>query len=280
MGVSSISLWQQDQNYWSQQQNWDDANTAQNSLINVMAQAETNLSNGLSSIANQTALSRVNSQLVAAVQSALEAQGGSTLPSSGSGATAGTGASGSATAASSAATPTSSPASGTGKAPVTTGTALSTLGIPAGAALIVSAGGNTTTYSSTGSDTIGDLMSAINADLVGNAAVTASLNRDGELVITSKNDTDMVSIGGVYASNIGFGVGNDTFKPTTSSSSSGYSTGASSSTSSATAASSTSTTTGSQSTQAVSTLASQNLSTAASLLSASGAGGTLVDMLA
>src|ERR1700683_3090854 len=96
MSVGSVSLWQQDQNYWNKQQAWDNANSAQNSLINVMAQAETNLSNGLSSIANQTALGRVNSQLVAAVQSALEAQNGST-PSSSGAATAG--ASGSATAA-------------------------------------------------------------------------------------------------------------------------------------------------------------------------------------
>ena len=88
-----------------------------------------------------------------------------------------------------------------------------------------------TTYASTGSNTVGNLISAINQDYVGNAAVTASLNRDGEIVITSKNTTDTITVGGVYAANVGFAVGHDTFKPTKAASSSSSSPSSSTSTS-------------------------------------------------
>ena len=100
------------------------------------------------------------------------------------------------------------PAIGTGTAPCHDGTRCQTLGIPAGGAITVSAGGNTTTYASNGhrhgrqSDKRDQLQT-----IVGNAAVTASLNRNGDLVLTSKNTTDTITVGGVYASNIGFGVG-------------------------------------------------------------------------
>jgi hypothetical protein len=125
------------------------------------------------------------------------------------------------------------------------------------------------------------MMNAINADFVGNAAVTASLTRDGQLVIISKNDTDTVTVSGVYASNIGFGVGNDTFTPTKIVPSASSSLNSSSpATSSSTGSSASSSTGSSNSSQTVSTLASENISTAASLLSASGASGNLVDMLA
>ena len=44
--------------------------------------------------------------------------------------------------------------------------------------------------------------------------MTAALNSHGNLVLTSKNTTDVILVGGLYASNVGFGVGNQTFKPT------------------------------------------------------------------
>jgi hypothetical protein len=97
--------------------------------------------------------------------------------------------------------------------------------------------------------------------------------------LTARDDTDTITIGGVYASNIGFGVGKQTFKPTQGSDSSTAST--SSTTSSSTTTSSTSSSrTSSKSTTAVSTVAQETASSAASLLSDSGVAGTVVDMLA
>ena len=285
MGVGSISFYQQDQNYWNQQQSESQATSAQDSLINVMASAESNLSTGLARIANETALKRVNSQLSAAVQSALQSLGDTALPSS----SASTGSSSSsisspAGSASSSSAP-SSPATGTSRASVSTSTSLLTLGIPAGGTITISAGTGMTTYASTGTDTVGDMMNAINADFVGNAAVTASLNRNGQLVITSKNDTDTVTVSGIYASNTGFGVGNDTFKPTKTAANSANSSSSPASSSStgntSPTASSTSTSTNSSTNRStVPTILSENMSTAASILSASGASGSLVDMLA
>jgi hypothetical protein len=273
MSIGSIgstpSLWQQDQNYWNDQQSWDSTSAASTSLITAMATAETNQGKGLAAIANQTALDRVNSQLSAAIQSVLS--GGATSSSS-------SGTTGSSSSSSSSSSTAAVPATATGKNPVTIGTSLSILGIPAGGTITVSAGGNTTTYASTGSDTVGDLMNAINTDSVGNAAVTASLSKDGDLVLTSKNDTDTIIVGGTYASNLGFGVANNTFKPTAASSNASTATSSSGASS---AASSTSTSTASStSTTAVQTLASVNASSAASLLSDSGVSGSLVDMLA
>ena len=72
----------------------------------------------------------------------------------------------------------------------------------------MTAGKNTTTYTSTGSDTIGDVFSTLNTNLPANAQVTASINSQGRLVITSKNTTDQISISGVFASNLGYAVGN------------------------------------------------------------------------
>jgi hypothetical protein len=153
---------------------------------------------------------------------------------------------------------------------------LTALGIPAGASITVSAGGNTTTYASTGTDTVGDLMNAINQDYYGNAAVTASLNNEGDLVLTSKNTTDAITVDGYYVSNIGFGVGHTTFKPTAASSSSAD---ASSASSSATSASTSKSSTTSSSTS-YTTVNSETMSSAASLLSDSGVAGSIVDMLA
>jgi hypothetical protein len=273
MGVGSIgnapSFWQQDQNYWSQQQNDAQVASAEDSLINVMGSAETNLGKGLASIANETALKRVKTQLTAAIQSLLNPSGTSSSHSIAS--TSSSGASGSSTAL---------PATGTGTAPVTTSTPLLNLGINLGDSITISAGGNTTTYASTGSDTVGNLISAINQHDVGNAAITASLNRNGEIVITSENATDTITVGGVYAANIGFAVGHNTFEPTKGSSSAS----SSSSPPSPERSTSTSNTSGSSSSSksavSVSMLASENANNGASILSASGVSGSLVNMLA
>ena len=129
-----------------------------------------------------------------------------------------------------------------------------------------------TTYTSTGTDTVGDLLKAINTNSFGSAQVTAALNSHGNLVLTSKNTTDVILVGGLYASNIGFGVGNKTFKPTKK-----------------TAARAAdplpqtrrhTTSSNAKTAKSYTTPATEMVSTAASLLSDSGVAGTLVDMLA
>jgi hypothetical protein len=281
MSINSVSFWQQDQNYWQKSQAQGQASSAAASLINVMGQAETNLAKGLASIANGTALKRVNNELTAAVQAVLQPSSGGSTSSSSSGTT-GSASSSSASAGSSASTGTSAaPATGIGKAPLTAGTLLSTLGILPNGTIAVSAGINTTTYTSTGTDTVGDLIDALNIDLPTNAQVTASLNSSGRLVITSRDDTDTISIGGsgTDAAVLGFGIGNNTFQPVAP-----KSTAASSTAASPTAASATSSATQSNSANkykvATDVLpAKQSFSTGASILSASGVSGSLVDML-
>ena len=115
-------------------------------------------------------------------------------------------------------------------------------------------------------------MLALNSNPYGTADVKASLNAHGNIVITGKNTTDTVSVGGVYASNIGFDVGNRTFKPTAGTA---PTTPTVSSTASASKPSTTAPTK-----KSYTTTASLTLNTASSLLADSGAGGSLVDMLA
>ena len=199
---SSTSFWQQDQAFQQQsQQQTNSSIAAAQSINSAMSAAEANLGKGLASIANATALKRVDTQLAQEIQNVLTGNTGQPLSSS----------------TSSSATSSKVPvaATGTGKAALTTTTPLSTLGIPAGGVITVSAGQNMTTYASTGSDTVGNLMNAINSNLVGNAAVTATLNPSGRLVLTSKNTTDTITVGALYSRNVGFGASNNTFKPTT-----------------------------------------------------------------
>ncbi len=261
---STTSFWQQDQNYWQQAQQNDNSTAATTSVIDAISSAETSLGKGLASIANQSALDRVNSQLSAAIQSILSGDTGSSTSTASS------------TSSTSNSSSSPSPAVGTGTAVLAINTPLSLLGIPAGGTITVGAGDDTTTYTSTGTDTVGDLMNAINANDFGNAAVTASLSSDGRLILTSKNDTDTITVGGLYASNIGFAVGNQTFNPTEGTSASSTTSSATASSAASTAGSSSSST----STKSYTTVASEMLSSASSLLSDSGDGGTLVDMLA
>jgi flagellar hook protein FlgE len=90
------------------------------------------------------------------------------------------------------------------------------LGITSGDKIMVGDGTNTTSYTVTGTSTVGDLINAINA---GGAQVTASLS-NGNLKLTGDNDTAVVSITdnnatpGTDATLLGFGTGNNSFNPT------------------------------------------------------------------
>jgi hypothetical protein len=261
--VGNVSFYTQDQNYWNNAQAQSAATSADNSLISVLGSAQTSLSKGLSKLATQAALTRTNNQITSQLKS-LEA-------------------SATQAASTSAANAKTTPATGTGTIPLTASTPLSTLGIPPNGTISVGDGTSTTVYSSTGSDTVADLIGAINSNAAGNAYATASLNGSGQLVITAKNNTETLSIGGVFASDVGFGQKNNFFQPTkVSSTSSTTSTASTSSTTASTASSSSTskaaakTTTKTDST----TVTSEIDSSAETLLSGSGATGLLVDMLA
>ncbi len=254
---SSTSFWQQDQNFWAQSKQSGNSMAATTSVINAIASAESNLGKGLAGIANSTALDRVNTQLSQEIQNVLAGNTGQPLSAN--------------TAAS---TPTKTipvAATGTGTKALSISTPLSLLGVLHGGEITVSAGIDTTTYTSTGTDTVGDLLKAINANDFGSAQVAAALSPHGNLVLTSKNTTNVITVGGLYASNIGFGVGNNTFTPTktTAPAPSPPATTQSSSKAGSTASTA----------KNYSTPATEMVSTAASLLSDSGAAGSLVDML-
>ena len=168
-----------------------------------MGGLSTNKAKGLASIATQEAITRTNNQLVAALKSAVAASQGTSTSST----------------TSPAPPPTPQAATGTGTVPLTTGTSLLTLGIPPSGTITVSDGTNTTTYTSTGTDTVGDLIAAINTSGPKNAQANAYLNSSGHLVITAQNNTDTISVGGLFASNVGFAGSNDNFQPTVPSSS-------------------------------------------------------------
>jgi hypothetical protein len=276
---SSTSFWQQDQQYWSQAQAQSQAQTAQNSLITELGTLQTNKVKGLASIANQQALDRTNTALTAAIQAALQQSNGSSSSSSGSSS------SGSTSTSSSTAGSPGAPAVGTGTVPLAIGTSLSSLGIPPNSAFTVSDGTYATTYTSSGNDTVANLINAVNQDTPGTAQVTASLNSNGNLVVTGNSVNDTVSITGIFASNIGFGNNNNTFQPTAptpASSSTSGSSATSGSSSSSSAASSTSGTSSSSSTPAAfynSSYLVQTGSSAESLLAANGLTGSLLDIV-
>ncbi len=295
VSIQSISFWQQDQNYWNQSQSRDQSLANSAALINVMGSAMTNLATGLAGIANQTALDRVNSQITTTLQSALQSVTGS----SGSSSSNSTGTTTSSTSSGSSGSGTSSgaPASGTGTVPVSTNTSLLTLGILAQGSITVSDGTNTTTYTSTGTDTVSDLINAINTNAFGNANVAAGLDGTGKLVFTAEDNTDTVTVGGEYAANIGFGAGNNTFQPTspapspaaTPSTSGTSGTSISATSSSASTSSPTGSSTGSSTTTSAgsssgsllnSAYALQTGGTAELLLASNSSVGTLFDLLA
>jgi hypothetical protein len=269
--VGSVSFWQQDQNYWTRVQQSDQKQSQSATVISQMFSASSTLATGLASIANQTALDRTNNALTAAVQSVLNPSSTSSSSSTASAST---------SSASIPAVTFAAPATGTGTVPLTSGTSLPGLGFLTRGNFTVSDGTYTTTYQSTGSDTVGDLVSAINANAPGNAQVTAYLNGSGNLVIASKNLTDTVTVSGDYASALGFGSNNDTFAPTAPSpppsSASSTSTGSSSGGSS----SSTGSASPSSGIANNSALALHTAGTAELLLASNGSTGTILDMLA
>ena len=271
--VGNVSFYQQDQNFWNQQsfyqqdQNYlqqqralSQEQSADSSLFSVMGSAVTNETTGLAQIATEAAQTRVNKAIAADEKELSSLSGGGSTSTTPSG---------------------PAPATGTGTVPLTTSTTLASLRIPPGGVITVSDGKNTTTYTSTGTDTIADLINAINANSPGSAYVTASLNAKGDLVITGKNLTENVTVGGTFAPDVGFGPGNRSFAPTKGTASSSNSTttpALTSGKSSAGTSSSTSKST-SKSNEKVTTLSQQNLSSAATLMGDSGASGSLVDML-
>jgi hypothetical protein len=272
--VGSVSFWQQDQNYWTRVQQSDQKQSQSATVISQMFSASSTLATGLASIANQTALDRTNNALTAAVQSVLNPSSTSSPSSTASSST------------SSASNPTvtfAAPATGTGTVPLTSGTSLPGLGFLTRGNFTVSDGTYTTTYQSTGSDTVGNLVSAINANAPGNAQVTAYLNGSGNLVIASKNLTDTVTVSGDYASALGFGSNNDTLTPTAPSpppSSASATSGSSSNGSSSSTGSTGGSASPSSGIARNSALALQTGGTAELLLASNGSTGTILDMLA
>jgi len=289
--IGSVSFWQQDQTYWASAQQNSQTQAQSATVISQMFGASTTLATGLASIANQTALNRVNTALTAAVQSALNPS--STSSSSSSSASTSSTASPSTSASSTPTVTVAAPATGTGTVPLTSGTALLGLGFLTRGNFTVSDGTYTTTYQSTGSDTVGDLINAINANNPGNARVQAWLNSSGDLVIASKDLTDTVTVGGDYASALGFGSNNATFTPTapspppsapsatsSSSSSSSSSSGSSSSGSSPSTSSTSGTASPSSGIPINSAFALQTGGTAELLLASSGSAGSIINLLA
>jgi hypothetical protein len=282
--IGSVSFWQQDQNYWASTQQGSQAQALSATVIDQMFGATSTLSTGLASIANQTALDRVNTALTAAVQGALNPTSASSTASS---STSSTASSASSPSSATAAPVVSAPATGTGTVPLTSGTPLLGLGFLTRGNFTVSDGTFTTTYQSTGTDTVGDLIGAINSGAPGNAQARAWLNGSGDLVITSLNKFDTVTVGGDYATALGFGSTNATFAPVTPPpvshpvvSSSASASGSNASSSATGGSSSTGTATAASGIANNSALALQTGSTAELLLASSGSAGSLLNILA
>jgi hypothetical protein len=282
--IGSVSFWQQDQNYWASTQQGSQAQALSATVIDQMFGATSTLSTGLASIANQTALDRVNTALTAAVQGALNPTSASSTASSSASSTA---SSASSPSSATAAPVVSAPATGTGTVPLTSGTPLLGLGFLTRGNFTVSDGTFTTTYQSTGTDTVGDLIGAINSGAPGNAQARAWLNGSGDLVITSLNKFDTVTVGGDYATALGFGSTNATFAPVTPPpvshpvvSSSASASGSNASSSATGGSSSTGTATAASGIANNSALALQTGSTAELLLASSGSAGSLLNILA
>lgn len=306
--VGSVSFWQQDQNYWNRAQQDDQSFSQLQSETGDLFGTSSTLSAGLASIANGEALNRTDDALSAAIQSALQseasgASGGSSSNSTATSSSSSSASPSSSTAAAANAPPAQpTPAVGTGTVPLTTSTTLSSLGIIKGGAITVTDGNNVTTYTSTGHDTVGNLINGINSNAPNTAYVTASLSANGDLVITAKNDTDTLTVGGTYAANIGFGTGNVTFAPVKPQSTLGSATSSTLASLSSIAGSLTSSSSGISSSSGSSSgtasssgstvsltptatlfnasLALQSGSSALTLLSTNGASGSLVNMLA
>ena len=108
-------------------------------------------------------------------------------------------------------------ATGTGSVSTTTGATLASLGINSGDTITINDGTNPVfTYTSTGSDNVSNLISAINAANTGGTLnVSASLSSGGNLVLTGTNGTASITVGGTATADtaIGFGAGANSFQP-------------------------------------------------------------------
>jgi flagellar hook protein FlgE len=111
-------------------------------------------------------------------------------------------------------------ASGTGTVSTSTGATLASLGISSGQTITINDGINSLfTYTSTGTDKISDLISAINtAQTGGTLDVSAALSGGGtgNLVLTGTNGIASITVGGTATADtaIGFGAGANSFQPT------------------------------------------------------------------
>jgi hypothetical protein len=284
ISVGSGSFWQQDQNFWARSQQITQAQTLSSTVIDQMFGASSTLTTGLASIANQTALDRVNTALSAAVQGALNPASTGSTASPSTSSTASSASSSTSSAAPKATAPVvSAPATGTGTVPLTSGTPLLGLGFLTRGNFTVSDGTFTTTYQSTGTDTVGDLISAVNSGAPGNARVRAWLNGSGNLVVTSLNKFDTVTVGGDYATALGFGTTNATFAPVTpppATITAASSSSSSSSNSSSSSSASKGTATAASGIPNNSALALQSGGSAALLLASSGIAGSILDIFA
>ena len=193
--------------------------------MSVMSDAMTNLARGMASIANQTALNRTNAALSAAVQSALQGVKGTSAGSSGSSSAASGSASTSASTGPGDTGAISGPATGTGTVPLTSSTSLQTFHIIKGGTFSVSDGIGATVYSSTGSDTVGDLINAINNASPGHAQAFAWVDAKGKLNVAAKDTSHTITLGGTAAAALGFGTGNTFFQPSTSATTAAATTG-------------------------------------------------------
>jgi hypothetical protein len=217
MSITRLSFWQQNRNFWARSAERSQAQASSAALISVMSDAMTNLARGKASIANQTALNRTNAALSAALQNSLQNPNGtsSTTTSTPQGSSA---ASGSASAAPSPPDTgaISGPATGTGTVPLTSSTSLFTLRVLKGDTFSVSDGIGATVYTSNGSDTVGDLIKAINRASPGHAKAFAWLDGSGKLNIAATDTTHSIMIGGTGAAELGFGAGHTGFTPSAS----------------------------------------------------------------
>ena len=212
MSISSLSFWQQNQNYWARAARQSQSLASSAALMSVMSDAITNQARGMASIANQTALDRTNTALSAALQSAL----GSTNTPTGSSGSSSTGTGSSSASSSPGDTAAiSGPATGTGKVPLTSSTSLQTFHIIKGGTFSVSDGIGATVYTSNGHDTVGDVINAINNATPGHAQAFAWVDDSGKLKIAATDTSHSITIGGTAAAALGFGAGNNNFQPAT-----------------------------------------------------------------
>jgi len=94
----------------------------------------------------------------------------------------------------------------------TNNTTLSSLGFAQNDQITINDGTNTTTFTAGATSHVSDLTAAING---GNAAVHASLNASGDLVLTGTSPTASITVSGTGsdAAAIGFGAGQNSFQP-------------------------------------------------------------------